>query len=64
MTTSIQNFSTDQFVVTGNGREITDWGEANPPYTEEPIDPAASCVAALAAAPSVSIALIPAFARC
>lgn len=40
MTTSIQNFSTDQFVVTVNGREITDWGDANPPYTEEPIDPA------------------------
>lgn len=41
MTTSIQDFSTDQFVVTVNAREISDWGDTNPPYAEEPIDPAA-----------------------
>lgn len=35
---AINNFSTDLFVVTVNGRTIDDWGEADPPYNDEPID--------------------------
>ena len=36
---SVDNFSTDLFTVTVNGRVISDWGETDPPYTDEPIDP-------------------------
>lgn len=36
---SVENFSTDLFTVTVNGRVISDWGETDPPYTDEPIDP-------------------------
>lgn len=36
---SINDFSVAQTVVTINGREITDWGETNPPVNEAPIDP-------------------------
>lgn len=36
---AINNFSTDQTVVTVNGREITDWGDTDPPISEAPIDP-------------------------
>lgn len=36
---ALGNFSTDLFVFTVNGREITDWGEAATPYTDDPIDP-------------------------
>ncbi len=36
---SINNFSTDLFVVTVNGRVISDWGETATPYTDDPIDP-------------------------
>jgi len=36
---SLQNFSTDGFVVTVNGRQITDWGDTATPYTDDPIDP-------------------------
>lgn len=35
---SLSNFSTDLFVVTVNGRQIQDWGEAATPYTDAPID--------------------------
>lgn len=36
---SVNNFSTDLFVVTVNGRVIDDWGEAAQPYSDDPIDP-------------------------
>lgn len=36
---ALNNFSTDLFTVTVNGRVISDWGETDPPYTDEPIDP-------------------------
>lgn len=35
---AINNYSTDQVVVIVNGREITDWGETDPPVNEAPID--------------------------
>lgn len=36
---AIQNYSPDNFVLAVNGRELTSWGEAALPYTDEPIDP-------------------------
>lgn len=36
---AINNFSTSNTVVTVQGREITDWGETDPPISEAPIDP-------------------------
>ena len=36
---ALNNFSTDLFTVTVNGRTISDWGETDPPYTDDPIDP-------------------------
>lgn len=36
---ALNDFSTDLWVVTINGRQITDWGETDPPYTDEEIDP-------------------------
>lgn len=39
---AVNNFSTDLFVVTVNGRTIDDWGETDPPYNDEPIDPKSS----------------------
>ena len=36
---SINNFSTDLFVVTINGRVISDWGETATPFSDDPIDP-------------------------
>lgn len=36
---ALNDFSTSGTVVTINGRVISDWGETNPPYTDEPIDP-------------------------
>lgn len=36
---SVNNYGTDGFVVSVNGRQITDWGESDPPYTDGPIDP-------------------------
>lgn len=36
---ALNNFSTDLNVVVINGRQITDWGEAATPYTDDPIDP-------------------------
>lgn len=35
----VNNYSTNLFVYTMNGRVINDWGETAQPYTEEPIDP-------------------------
>lgn len=35
---SLENFSTSNAVVTVNGRIISDFGESDPPYTDEPID--------------------------
>lgn len=36
---ALNNFSTELAVVTVNGRQIQDWGEAATPYTDAPIDP-------------------------
>lgn len=36
---SINNYSTDLFALTVNGRPINDWGESATPYNDEPIDP-------------------------
>ena len=36
---ALTNFSTDNTVVTVNGRRINDWGETATPYTDGPIDP-------------------------
>lgn len=35
---ALNDFSTDLFTVTVNGRTISDWGETDPPYNDEPID--------------------------
>lgn len=37
---ALNNFSTENFVVVVNGRQITDWGEAATPFTDDPIDQA------------------------
>ena len=34
----LNNFSTDLFTISINGRIITDFGESDPPYTDDPID--------------------------
>lgn len=39
---SISNFSTDNSVVTVNGRLIEDWGETATPFTDDPIDPSST----------------------
>lgn len=36
---SVNNFAVDLFVLTINGRTISDWGESATPYNDEPIDP-------------------------
>ena len=36
---AINNFSTDLFVITVNGRVISDWGDTATPFTDSPIDP-------------------------
>ncbi len=36
---SLQNFSTDLYVMTINGRAINDWGDTATPVTDDPIDP-------------------------
>lgn len=38
---ALNNFSTENAVVTVNGRQIQDWGETATPYTDAPIDPKA-----------------------
>lgn len=35
---AVNNFSTDLWVFTINGRVMSDWGEQDPPYNDEPID--------------------------
>lgn len=37
---AVNDFSTDLWVVSVNGRVISDWGETATPYTDDPIDPA------------------------
>lgn len=39
---SINNFSTDLFVVTVNGRIMSDWGDTATPFTDDPIDPSSA----------------------
>ena len=39
---ALTNFSTDNTVVTVNGRTIKDWGETATPYTDAPIDPSSA----------------------
>ena len=36
---SLPRYSTELLAVSVNGRLITDWGETDPPYTDDPIDP-------------------------
>lgn len=36
---AINNFAVTNNVITINGREITQWGQADPPVNERPIDP-------------------------
>ena len=36
---AINNYSTELFVFNINGRDITDWGETDPPYSDTEIDP-------------------------
>lgn len=36
---ALPSFGTENNVVIINGRRIQDWGQADPPYTEETIDP-------------------------
>lgn len=36
---AVNNYSTDLFVVTVNGRIISDWGDTATPFTDDPIDP-------------------------
>lgn len=36
---ALQNYGTDSFVFTLNGRPITDWGETASPFQDAPIDP-------------------------
>ena len=43
---SLNNFSNDNCVVTINGRQLTDWGMAEQPYTDEPIDPSSTLLRA------------------
>lgn len=37
---SLENFSTSNYVVTLNGRVLSDWGDTDPPVNSEPIDAA------------------------
>lgn len=43
---SLNNFANDNCVVTINGRQLTDWGMAEQPYTDEPIDPSTTLLRA------------------
>ena len=36
---AINNYSTELHIVNVNGRDITDWGETDSPYTESELDP-------------------------
>lgn len=44
---AINNFAVTNTVITVNGREITQWGQADPPVTESPIDPGSTLVRGL-----------------
>lgn len=35
---ALNNFSTEKHAVNINGRTIEDWGQSDPPYTDDPID--------------------------
>ena len=35
----LNNYSTDLFTTSVNGRIITDWGDSDPAFTDAPIDP-------------------------
>ena len=37
---SLNNYSTELFSISVNGRILTDFGESDPPFTDDPIDPA------------------------
>jgi hypothetical protein len=39
---ALANITTENTVITVNGRQITDWGEAENPVSEEPIDPSST----------------------
>ena len=39
---ALRNITTENTVITINGRQIQDWGEAESPVTEEPIDPSST----------------------
>ena len=39
---ALTDFSTENAVVTVNGRQLTDWGETATPYTDGPIDPSSA----------------------
>lgn len=43
---ALNDFANNNTVVTVNGRQITDWGMAEQPYTDEPIDPSATLLRA------------------
>lgn len=43
---AFENFSNDNTVVTVNLRQLTDWGMAEQPYTDEPIDPSSTVLRA------------------
>ena len=36
---SLNNYSVELFTISVNGRIITDFGDTDPPYTDDPIDP-------------------------
>lgn len=36
---SLNDYSTELFTVSINGRIITDWGDSDPAFTDDPIDP-------------------------
>lgn len=44
---AINNFAVTNVVVTVNGREITQWGQADPPVNESPIDPGSTLMRGL-----------------
>lgn len=43
---ALNDFANDNTVVTVNGRQLTDWGMAEQPYTDEPIDPSVTLLRA------------------
>lgn len=41
---ALHNFAVQNNVITVNGRELTQWGQADPPVTESPIDPKSTLI--------------------